>query len=153
MRTVRTETLHKLRLTSNRPDCRRGGTDCKWGEGGCQICHRLMNINSKVWKSGNRILNKSPVLSQTKIFAPPPRPSGKIANEDFWSPPRPSPPLSDRFCKKSEKIRKIGKHIEKVGKYPTRSQVKTTNRITHRSTNWWTLGPRSVTVRSEIGYH
>ena len=31
--------------------------------------------------------------------------SGKIANEDFWSPPRPSPPLSDRFCKKSEKIR------------------------------------------------
>ena len=29
---------------------------------------------------------------------------GFIANEDFWSPP-PLPPLSDRFCKKSEKIR------------------------------------------------
>ena len=30
--------------------------------------------------------------------------TGFIANEDFWSPPAP-PPLSDRFCKKSEKIR------------------------------------------------
>ena len=30
--------------------------------------------------------------------------TGFIANEDFWSPP-PLPPLSDRFCKKSEKIR------------------------------------------------
>ena len=29
---------------------------------------------------------------------------GKISKEDFWSPPAP-PPLSDRFCKKSEKIR------------------------------------------------
>ena len=31
-----------------------------------------------------------------------------------------SPPLSDRFCKKSEKIRKNRKHIEKVGKYPNK---------------------------------
>ena len=46
--------------------------------------------------------------------------TGFIANEDFWPPPRPSPPLSDRFCKKSEKIRKNRKHIEKVGKYPNK---------------------------------
>jgi hypothetical protein len=46
--------------------------------------------------------------------------TGFIANEDFWSPPAPPPPLSDRFCKKSEKIRKNRKHIEKVGKHPNK---------------------------------
>ena len=60
----------------------------------------LMNIHSKVWKSGNRILNKSP--------------PGKIANEDFWSPPAP-PPLLDQFCKKSEKNQNRSfKNLKKV---------------------------------------